>query len=393
MLWLRQRPPVELAAGWLFGVGGCQTGAFMSTSSRASWPVRPARTFHAWLLATLCLLGLPGLAADNTPRELRERPAPVLAAASAASASEAHALERAAKAVVGVQANALKDARSASTLGRTRQGSGVVIDGDGLVLTIGYLILEADQVRLLTDDQRRVPARVVAYDTATGLGLLRALVPLNIEPAPMGSALEVTAEEPLMIASGGSPGAISTAQLVSRRRFAGYWEYLLDDALFTTPPRPDHSGAGLFNARGELVGIGSLLVNDAAGTDQHVPGNMFVPIDVLRPILPELLSLGRSRRSERPWMGASCVEIDGRVRVVRVAEDSPAAAAGLAVGDQILKLDGQAVSSLEGLWTALWQGTDSERVLRLDIDRAGEVRSTTVHTVDRDKNLRRAEGI
>jgi len=311
-----------------------------------------------------------------------------------ADAETSRALERAANAVVGVQAMAVSGARSAGMLGQARQGSGVVIGADGLVLTIGYLILEAEQVQLLTDDQRRIPARVVAYDLATGFGLVRALAPLKLEPVPLGRGQALAASQPLMIVSGGEGGTISAARLVSRRSFAGYWEYLVDDALFTAPARPDHSGAGLFNERGELVGIGSLFVSDAAGRDApRLPGNMFVPLDLLPPILPELLARGRSARSDRAWMGVNCVEDGGRVRIVRVTEDSPADVAGLEVGDLILRLDGQPVAALDGLWRALWQRSESRRAVQLEIERSGRAQSVTVHTVERAATLRRAEGV
>lgn len=308
-------------------------------------------------------------------------------------AERSRALERAANAVVGVQALSVADARSATTLGKARQGSGVVIDEQGLVLTIGYLILEAEQVLLVTDSGRKVPARVVAYDLATGFGLLRALAPLGLLPAPLGRAGATADDSPLMVVSGGDEGAISAAQLVSRRAFAGYWEYALDEALYTAPARPDHSGAGLFNDRGELVGIGSLIVNDAAGGSRRVAGNLFVPTTLLPPILPELLARGRSAQSDRPWMGVNCVELAGRVRVLRVTEDSPADVAGLEVGDQIVSIDGQPVATLGALWKALWQGSGSQRAVRLQIERGGQTQDLTVHTVDRATTLRRAEGV
>ena len=78
-----------------------------------------------------------------------------LAAAPGDLEAQSKALERATNAVVGVQTLAVPDARSNNTLGRVRQGSGVVIAPDGLVLTIGYLILEADQVQLLLDKDRK----------------------------------------------------------------------------------------------------------------------------------------------------------------------------------------------------------------------------------------------
>jgi serine protease Do len=307
--------------------------------------------------------------------------------------SQSRALERAANAVVGVQTLAVADARSNSTLGRVRQGSGVVIGPDGLVLTIGYLILEADQVQLLLDDGRNFPARVVGYDLATGFGLLQPLAPLGIAPAPLGDARKVDADEPLLVVSGQPSGQLSAAKMVSRRVFAGYWEYRIDGALFTAPPRTDHSGAGLFNARGELVGIGSLVVANASADETvRLPGNMFVPVDLLRPILGELRSAGATSASRRAWLGINCVEQAGEVRVVRVTDDSPAQAAGLRAGDRIVGLDGAAVTTLDALWTQLWRGP-AERDVAVEIERDQARQTVNVKSIDRNRELKRATGI
>jgi S1-C subfamily serine protease len=320
--------------------------------------------------------------------------APSAPAQSIDVATQSRLLNRAAAAVVGVRAKAVDDARSNRTLGSAREGSGVVIDGDGLVLTIGYLILEADQVQIVTDDERVIPGRVVGYDMATGFGLVQALTPLRIEAAPLGASGRVEQQEPLMIASGGDAGAVSAARMVSRRTFAGYWEYRIDGALFTAPPRPDHSGAGLFNARGELVGIGSLIVAHAMGDDHpRLPGNMFVPIDLLPPIIDELRSSGTTAASRRPWMGVNCVEDDGQVKVVRVNDDSPADVAGLQAGDHILGIDGVAVRTLDQLWTTLWRSGPAEREVSLEIQREGNKQTVKVFTVERAKTLRRSQGV
>ncbi|MDP1533341.1 MAG: S1C family serine protease [Rubrivivax sp.] len=308
--------------------------------------------------------------------------------------SARQALQLASDAVVGLRAQAVDGAHSARTLGRARQGSGVVIGADGLVLTIGYLILEAEQVMLRTDDGRDIPARVIAYDLATGFGLVQSLTPLKLPAVPLGRSGTLADAEPLMIASGGVGGAISMAQMVSRRPFSGYWEYHVDGAVFTSPPRGDHSGAGLFNGRGELVGIGSLVVADALGaTGPPRPGNMFVPIDLLLPILDELRAHGRSAASERAWLGINCVEHAGAVRVVRVNPDSPADVAGLEVGDRVVGIDGVAVGAVEQLWKTLWAGPKAEREVTLEIERDGSKRTVTVFSVDRAKTLRRAQGV
>lgn len=314
------------------------------------------------------------------------------AAQPAGIEAQSRALERASNATLGLRMQAVDDARSARTLGRQRTGSGVVIAPEGLVLTIGYLILEADVVELLTDDGREIPARVVGYDVATGFGLVQALTPIRRAVAPLGTSAGVRSDEPLIVMSGGASGGASAARLVSRRAFSGYWEYHVDGALFTTPPRADHSGAALFNLNGELLGIGSLVLNDVTDGDR-VPGNMFVPIDLLKPILGELRASGSSRASKRAWIGISCVDSDGQIRIVRVNDDSPADVAGLQAGDRIVGIDGVEVARLDQLWKALWAGASPEREVRLDIVREGRPQTLSVQSVDRAKTLKRPSGV
>lgn len=311
----------------------------------------------------------------------------------AAVAEQARVLRALNATVVGVRSLATPEARSIDTLGRLRQGSGVVIGADGLVLTIGYLILESEKVDVLLPDGRELPSRVIAYDVATGFGLVQPLIPSALAPAPLGSSGSIDEASPHVVATGGEGGAMSVAQVVSRRPYSGYWEYHIEGAIFTIPPRPDHSGAGLFNARGELVGIGSLLVPDAAGPGRPVPGNMFVPVDLLKPVLDELRQRGISSRSTRAWLGVNCVEHQGLVRVVRVNADSPAEAAGLQPGDVILKLDGEPVGNLSAFYKKLWDGPQPEREVTLEVGRGPDVRVLKAQTVDRMRTLRRSTGI
>ncbi len=319
-------------------------------------------------------------------------------AAASPIEEQSRALERASQSVLGVRAVAVEGARTARTLGREREGSGVLIDRKGLVLTIGYLVLEAEHVELTTHDGRRLPARVVAYDLATGFGLVQALAPLALEPAPLGDIARIQDREPLLVVSGSREGSnIGIATLASRRAFSAYWEYHLDEALYTTPARRDHAGAGLFNHQGELLGVGSLMlpeVRDAAipGAARQA-GNLFVPASLLQPVLSELLAQGRSSASLRAWIGLNCTEADGQVRIARVAEDSPADVAGLAAGDRIVAIDGIPVGALAVLWKTLWAQQPAARQVELDILRQGQPMRITVYSVDRAWTLRRAEGV
>jgi len=201
-------------------------------------------------------------------------------------------------------------------------------------------------------------------------------------------------DEPLVVVSGGDSGAASPARLVSRRPFSGYWEYHVDGALFTSPPRTDHSGAGLFNADGELVGVGSLVVGNAAGGGgPAIRGNMFVPVDLLKPILAELKARGSSRDSSRAWLGLNCVEVDGQVHVVRLAADGPAEAAGVEPQDVIVAIDGVRVTDLASMYRTLWRGDRPDRDVVLDIVRDGEAIRLSVHAIDRMMTLSRPRGV
>ncbi|MFM7533602.1 MAG: S1C family serine protease [Rubrivivax sp.] len=318
-----------------------------------------------------------------------------LASASAATLEDtSRALQRASDAVLGIEVEAVEQARSSATLGTQRVGSGVVIGADGLVLTIGYLVLEAESVVLLPDDGRRVPARVVAYDVASGFGLVQALAPLRIEAVPLGRAAPIAAQEPLAFVSGGPQGLVTPVRLLERRPFSGSWEYHLEQALYTAPARRDHSGAALFNGRGELVGIGSLfLASGALSSAPRQSGNLFVPTDVLLPILDELRARGFSAASQRPWLGVHCQETPAGLRVVRVNDDSPADVAGLQTGDTIEKVDGVAVQGLAALYQTLWSKGPPEREVVLEVLREGSRQTLKVYSVDRMKTFRRAQGV
>ena len=250
---------------------------------------------------------------------------------------------------VGVSATIPGDTFTAGILGTRRSGSGIVIDAGGLVLTIGYLILEAATVDLTEADGRVVPAEVVAYDFETGFGLVRAALPLASPPVRLGRSADLREGDPVLVLAHAGAGPPQGAEVVSRRTFAGYWEYLLDDAIFTAPPHPGFGGAGLIDAGGTLVGIGSLFVGDAAA-GRPLPGNMFVPIDALKPILADLIAFGRSTAPPRPWLGLITRQVGRALVVVRVTPDGPAAAAGLRPGDAIVGVAGARIAGMEDFY-------------------------------------------
>jgi S1-C subfamily serine protease len=298
-------------------------------------------------------------------------------------------LDESLRAVVKVRAYVAGEARSARTLGTVREGTGVVIDGDGLIVTIGYVILEAQGVEIVDAQGKAMRGQIVGYDGETGFGLVRATEPLAIKPAPMGRAARLAEGQRMVSAAhgDGGPAAAQPAILVQRREFAGYWEYLLDQALFVSPPHGNWGGAGLFTQEGQLVGVGSLFVGEVA-PGLAVPGNMVVPIDLLRPVLGDLLALGTISSPGRPWMGINGREADSGIVLTRIQPESPAEKAGLAVGDVVVGVAGEPVRSLADLYRKVWSKGEPGVDVRLDVRRGGSVGPITVKTADRRRYQR-----
>ena len=288
--------------------------------------------------------------------------------------------------VVKLSIKAVPDARTAENLGAEREGTGVVFGEKGLILTIGYLILEADSILVVAGDGRVFPASVIGYDHATGFGVLRAGI--DCRPLEVGSSAEVQELATVLVAAHGAAGGGSRACVVSRRRFTGWWEYMIDGGIFTAPPRFEHSGAALLDADGKLVGVGSLWISDALEIGAAFPGNMFVPIDLLKPLLEDLLATGHRREPPRPWLGVYSEEIQGHVVVTRVLPQSPADQAGLARGDVILGVGGQAVGRQSEFYQRLWASGEAGAPVVLHVLHKKSVRQLTVRSMDRMAFLR-----
>lgn len=287
--------------------------------------------------------------------------------------------------VVKIRSKAFADARTARSLGPSREGTGVVIDSEGLVLTIGYLILEAESVELFTAKGPAIPATVIAYDNTTGFGLLRALSPLPIKPVQFGHSSKISDRELVLIV--GFDG-VAPAYVVSRRPFVGYWEYKLDEAIYTAPATVNWSGAALLNRAGRLLGIGSLVVGDATGPSSQVPGNMFVPIDLLKPLLGELIANGKAPGRPRPWIGVHTQELQGNVIVMRVSPEGPADQGDVRKGDVIVSIGSQPIKGQSDFYSRLWASGEAGVEVKLDVLRGGQLEKVTVKSADRSRYLR-----
>jgi len=293
-------------------------------------------------------------------------------------------------AVVGIRATIPAQARTADSLGTERAGSGVLIDSNGLIVTIGYLILEAEKVEIALPDGELVPVKVLAYDYETGFGLLRAAADVNIRPMELGSSSGLTPGGKMLIASYGGSQTVRPALFTGEREFAGYWEYLLEDALFTIPPYPQFGGAALIAPSGKLIGIGSLVVGDAFfDGEQLVPGNMFLPIDRLKSTLGDLLSDGRSSGPRKPWLGIHTEEVGVGLLVMRVADDGPAMAAGIKPGDIITATGGKPVVSMADFYRKVWAQGEPGDMISITVVKGTDVHELAIRSGDRYQWLER----
>lgn len=291
-------------------------------------------------------------------------------------------------AIVRVQAKILPGARSAATLGALREGSGALVR-EGYVATIGYLVIEAESIEVTGADGRSVPAALAGYDHASGFGLLRLLAPLAGKPLPLGDAAALAEREPALVASYGTGDNLSVVSVVSRRPFSGSWEYLLDSAIYTYPPVMNWSGAALISKRGELVGLGSLILADVTGAGMQAPGNLFVPVDLLKAILEDLIARGKAPGPARPWLGINTEELRGNLFVTRVSPDGPADRAGIARGDMLIGIGAEEVSLLADFYRKLWARGAAGGEVTLRVLRGGEVKDVTLRSIDRLEYFRK----
>ena len=284
--------------------------------------------------------------------------------------------------VVDIYAKVPPEARTANSLGQERSGTGVVIDG-GYILTIGYLVIEASEIKVGLPNGQVVLGMLVGYDHTTGFGLLKSVVPISVTSLTLGDSDRIQVDESLLILPSPQQGFSSLAQMVSRRPFAGWWEYYLENPIYTFPTNQAWAGAPLLNAEGKILGIGSLFVADAVSQGMMSPGNLFVPINLLKPILAELIEFGRRKTNVKPYLGLSSDDSSGQVVITRVNQGSPAVQAGILAQDIITHVNQIPVTTLKDFYEALWGSGESGSIVSLGITRGDQEISLRVQTVDR----------
>jgi S1-C subfamily serine protease len=292
------------------------------------------------------------------------------------------------RAVVKVKATIPQNALTAKILGTEREGNGVVIDDRGHILTIGYLILEAETIEIHDAQGDPSTARFVAYDFQTGFGILQAIPPLPVKPVKMGQSSQLKEGDPILMIGFGGSGAVQGSRVVSRKEFVGYWEYLLEEAIYTSPPYANYGGAALINSRGELIGIGSIFTRLGIEGMGILPCNMSVPIDLLKPILSDLIETGRSSKTPHPWLGIHADEVHGRVFIIRVTPEGPAEKAGIKAGDIILEVDQVPVKALADFFRQIWRLGPAGVKVPLRVLQGTQINPISVTSADRYQFLK-----
>ena len=290
--------------------------------------------------------------------------------------------------IVKLRAFIPPDARTAKSLGTEREGNGVLIVDEGHILTIGYLILEAEAIEVIGPKGQAMVATFVAYDHATGFGLLKISKTVGLIPIEIGKSSQVSEGDPIFLAGHEGAGSIRTANVIAREEFVGYWEYLLEEAFYVAPPHPHFSGVAMLDMEGRLVGVGSIFTQMVIPQFGLVTCNMFVPIDLIKPILADLIQKGRAASPPKPWLGLHANETRGRVFVDRIYNDSPAEQAGIMPNDIILGVNQEPVKGLADFYRKVWSLGFAGVPVPLTILQGNEIREIQVNSADRYQYLR-----
>jgi len=297
-------------------------------------------------------------------------------------------LDHALSSVVALRTTVPADAFTAETLGTERAGNGVFIRGNGLVLTVGYLITEADSIWITLNDGRSVPGHVLGYDQETGFGLVQALAKLDVPALEIGESAAVSIGDRVVVGGAGGRQRSVAASIVAKQEFAGYWEYVLDEAIFTSPAHPNWGGTALIGPAGDLIGIGSLQLQQAGekGKPQNI--NMIIPIDLLKPVVDDLVKFGGRNMPPRPWLGLYATEVENRLVIVGLADRGPAKKADIRTGDIVLSVAGKDVNDLAGFFRNIWAQGKAGVEVPITIYRDGETMDLRVKSSERNRFLK-----
>ena len=283
--------------------------------------------------------------------------------------------------IVSIRSIVPPEARTAGSLGVEREGNGLAIDANH-ILTIGYIVIESESIEIGLSDGRRLPAKLVGYDHTSGFGVIKSVVPLKMTPLQLGNSDNINSEQDLLILPSPNRGAGSIVRSVSRRPFTGWWEYFVERPIYTTPPNGFWAGAPILNGNGEVLGIGSLFVSEAVPGISS-PGNMSVPINLLKPILADLISIGRRKSKIQPYLGISSDDRNDQIIVTRVSKGGPAFQAGIKPQDIIVTINGSQISNLRSFYEKVWQFGEAGVTIKLSVLRGGSLMNFKVKTVDR----------
>jgi S1-C subfamily serine protease len=286
------------------------------------------------------------------------------------------------EAMVSITAHVPEDAMSAGLLGTERVGHGVRVREDGLIATIGYVVHEAENVWIGTRTTV-VPGFVVGYDFDSGFALVKPSLPLHGPRMQLGRADALLVGDSVSVMSSGGSEQVIDARVIAKQEFAGRWEYVLDQAVFTSPPHDSWSGAALVDSDGRLCGLGSLVIQ---GFEMHGATNtvnMFVPIELLVPIMDEICAHGRRLGPPRPWLGMLVHDDQHDLTVVGVYRNCPADKAGLRPGDVIVGIDDEPVAGLANMFRRVWSLGSAGVEVPLSVLRNTEKMELLVHSGDR----------
>jgi S1-C subfamily serine protease len=297
-------------------------------------------------------------------------------------------LDAALSCVVGLRSTVPADAFTAETLGTERAGNGIFIKRNGLVLTVGYLITEADTIWINLADGRSVPGHVLGYDQETGFGLVQALAKLDVPALQIGNSATAAVGDSVVVGGFGGRQRSVAAHIVAKQEFAGYWEYVLDEAIFTAPSHPNWGGTALIGSAGELIGVGSLQLQQAAERGKVENINMMIPIDLLKPIIDDLMKFGRRNMPPRPWLGLYATEVENRLVIVGLADRGPAKKADLRTGDIVLSVGGKDVDDLAGFFRRIWAQGEAGVDVPMTVYRDGETMELKVKSSERNRFLK-----